>query len=190
MHAVPAPAGAGLAPASRAVRAVVVVSVLAGLGAYAGPKLVALNGVPGRIGRSTSTAGRYNASLEQVAALDVTTLANLAALDRARSSLTAVLASLAGVDGRLSSTVARVRVDLAGALDPSAPAVARLAASVGDLEAATRTLGAPMAGSAAQIAAARAELTTILERTTATAGDLRLARDALATTAANVAGSG
>lgn len=173
----------------RIAKAGAAVAVVAALAAYAGPKLVALNGVPRRIDASVGAADRYNHGLEQLGRLEGATLTNLEPLARIRASLDGVLVALGATGGDLASAANRVQHDLTAALDPTVPALARLSASLDDLEARTRALGAPLASSAVAIGQAREALAQVQADTSAVAGALHDARTATDGAAKNVVGA-
>lgn len=167
-----------------AVRAVVATVVLAAVAAYAGPRVLALTRVPRTLDGSVEAAGRYNPGLEEVARLQRATLDNLASVDGISASLRGVLSRLGGAGGDLTTAVTAVQRDLAAALDPTAPALGRLVASLTDLEAKTRAIGPPLASSAGEIATARDALVRIQAESTALAAsvhDGRVATDGVAT---------
>ena len=174
----------------RTVRAVAGLGIAVAVLGYAGPKLLDLNGLPRRMDASVDAAARYNPGLEQFDRTEGAALANLAPLDQIRASLTQVLQALTATGGDLAAAAARVDLDLTVALDPTVPALDRLAASLGDLEARTRDLGPPLASSTAAIDQARQALAQVRLDTANVATSLHGARVATDGATANVFGAG
>jgi len=172
------------------VQAILALAAVALAALYAGPKLVALNGVPAQMDRALAAADRYNPALEELVRREADTLANLEPLETIGASIEGILAALGGLRSSLGPLPARLRDDVAAAVRPSGPALDRLAGSLGELEARLRDLGGPLDRSADAVAQARVALAELIAKTASLADAAARIRAAAAAVAANVVPSG
>ena len=160
--------------------------VLAAVAGYALPRLVALNRVPSRLDAVRASGDRYNPGLEEVVRRQRATQVNLGSIDAIRTSFDQFLATASSLSPALAPVVDRVRGDVAAAVEPTGPALARLADSLAELESALRALDRPLGSAAGAIAQAGAALDRIEDRSASLAQATDRIRIATGELAANV----
>jgi len=175
----------GLAPdpGRRVAGAALLLLALAVVAAYALPRLVALNRMPSRLDAVGASGDRYNPGLEEIVRRQRATKVNLQSVGAIRASFDQFLATASSLGPALAPVVDRVGGDVAAAVGPTGPALARLADSLAELESQLRLLDRPLSHAAGAIAQARAALDRIEGRSAslAQASDrIRIATGALA----------